>query len=190
MAEQINIEYFFRLLYELFFGANGGIDLSGLQALIAKVWTVIVVVGYLLSIIGFFIIVYVTLKLFELRRREEEYYTTVIGGAPQAPDQNPRWQHIQMLLEGGSASGWREAITEADILLDDVLSQRGYVGDSVGDKLKQVDRGDLSALDDAWEAHKIRNRIAHDGSAFELSETLAHRTIQRYEAVFREWRAL
>ncbi|MEK7515888.1 MAG: hypothetical protein AAB555_03145, partial [Patescibacteria group bacterium] len=75
---------------------------------------------------------------------------------------------------------------EADIMLEDVLARNGYVGDGVGEKLKAVELSDLNTLNDAWEAHKVRNQIAHEGSAFNLSEDLALRTISRYGAVFRE----
>jgi hypothetical protein len=85
---------------------------------------------------------------------------------------------------------WRQAIIEADIMLDDILSKQGYAGASLGDKLKQVIPADLGSLNDAWEAHKIRNEIAHTGSAYALSETLARRTISRYEKIFNEFEVI
>ena len=75
-------------------------------------------------------------------------------------------------------------------MLDDSLARRGYTGAGVGEKLMQVERTDLATLNDAWEAHKVRNQIAHEGSAFDISETLASRTIARYQAVFRELGAI
>jgi hypothetical protein len=33
----------------------------------------------------------------------------------------------------------------------------------------------------------VRNQIAHEGSSFDLSETLARRTLARFESVFREF---
>lgn len=189
-TEQANIEYFFRLLYELLFRSHASFDYEAFKALVAQVWLWIVVVGYTLSVIGLFVIIYATMRLFELRKREEEYYGTLLLAPEAEGGMNPRWAHIQSLMEGGHPSQWREAITEADIMLDDMLTRQGYKGESVGDKLKSVERSDFNTLDDAWEAHKVRNQIAHEGSAFELSESLAHRTIQRYEAVFREFSAI
>ena len=84
-------------------------------------------------------------------------------------------------------SDWRRAIIEADIMLDDLLSKMGYRGESVGEKLKRVEPGDMKTLNDAWEAHKVRNRIAHDGSTFVLSEHDAKQTIQSYRKVFEEF---
>ena len=75
-------------------------------------------------------------------------------------------------------------------MLDDMLTKQGYDGEGVGEKLKSVESSDFNTLNEAWEAHKVRNQIAHQGSAFDLSDTLARRTIAQYEAVFREFRAI
>lgn len=186
-GNQANVEYFFRLLYEWLFGDRGAVDYSALQAYLAHIWLWIIVIGYLLSVIGLFFIVYSTMRLFELRKREEEHYRTLIAPSEAAGAVSPRWQHIETLIGGSSASEWREAIVEADIMLDDVLARQGYLGDGVGEKLKAADPDRFATLQDAWEAHKVRNQIAHEGSAFALSESLARRTIARYEGVFREF---
>ena len=185
-STQANVEYFFRLLYEWIFGPHGSVDFSAFKAFLAHTWLWIIVIGYLLSIIALFIIVYTTVRLFELRKREEVYYSTLIASPEATGGTNPRWEHIESLSGGTSASEWKEAIIEADIMLDEALSRRGYVGDGVGEKLKAAEPENFKTLNDAWEAHKVRNQIAHEGSAFNLSESLTHRTIRRFESVFRE----
>lgn len=190
-ANQLNVEYWFRLLYECFHGAcYGSPGAAGFLAFLAHLWLWITVIGYALSVIGLFVIVYATVRLFELREREEKYYSTLLLAPEAAGGVNPRWQHIESLAGGASASEWREAIIEADIMLDDMLERRGYVGDGVGEKLKSAEQTDFNTLQDAWEAHKVRNLIAHEGSAFNLSEELARRTIARYENIFREFKAI
>ena len=167
-----------------------GFNYAGFQAAIAHIWLWIIVIGYLLSIIGLFVIVYATVRLFELRKREELYYSTLIESPETTGGMSPRWLHIESLAAGTSASEWREAIIEADIMLDDMLARQGYVGDGVGEKLKAAEPENFKTLQDAWEAHKVRNQIAHEGSAFNLSESLARRTIGRFETVFREFKAI
>ena len=189
-GNQANVEYFFRLLYEWIFGPHAVFNFAGLQAFIAHIWTWIIVIGYALSVIGLFIIVYCTVRLFELRKREELFYSTLITPPEATGGVNPRWEHIESLAKGASASEWREAIIEADIMLDDVLARHGYVGDGVGEKLKAAEPENLGTLQDAWEAHKVRNQIAHEGSSFNLSESISRRTIGRYESVFRELKAI
>lgn len=185
-SSQANVEYFFRLLYEFIYGAHASTNFSAVTAFITQLWLWIIVIGYALAVIGLFIIVYCTVRLFELRKREEEFYSTVIVPSQMASGMHPRWEHIQSLLEGAGPSEWREAIIEADIMLDAVLTKEGYIGAGIGEKLKSVDEAELKTLQNAWEAHKVRNQIAHQGSAFDLSETVAQRTIAHYEVVFRE----
>lgn len=190
-ATQANVEYWFRLLYECLRGAcYGSAGLSQFLAFLAHLWLWIVVIGYLLAIIALFIIVYCIVRLFELRKREEEYYGTLILAPDAEAGGHPRWKHIEELINGATASEWRDAVIESDILLDELLMKRGYVGDGVGERLKSVEPEDLASLQDAWEAHKVRNQIAHQGSSFDLTEDLARRTVLRYENVFRELKAI
>ncbi len=100
---------------------------------------------------------------------------------------NKKWEHVISLLNSGTSAGWRQSIIEADIILDELLRAQQYHGDSVGEMLKAVEPSDMLTLDDAWEAHKVRNRIAHAGSAFELSEREAKRIISLFEKVFKEF---
>jgi hypothetical protein len=189
--EQANVEYWFRLLYNCIYGAcYGSPGITGLEAWLAHLWLWITVIGYILAVIGLIVIVYCIVRLYELREREAEYYSTPLIPAGAEGGAHPRWEHILSLLEGGNTSAWREAIIEADIMLDDMLTTQGYEGDGVGEKLKSADPDTFTTLQSAWEAHKVRNQIAHQGSSFDLSESLARRTIAHYEAVFREFKVI
>ncbi len=188
---QANVEYWFRLLYECLRGAcYGSAGLTGIAAFLAQLWLWIIAIGYVLAVIGLFIIIYCTVRLFDLRKREAEFYNTLLIAPEAAGGMHPRWEHIQTLLEGASPSEWREAIIEADIMLDDVLAKEGYVGDGVGEKLQSADEAEFKTLQNAWDAHKVRNQIAHQGSAFNLSEEITRRTLAHYGAVFREFKVI
>ena len=69
--------------------------------------------------------------------------------------------------------------------MDDTLKQKGYPGATLGERLKSA-ASNMNTLQDAWEAHKIRNRIAHDGADFVLTKKIAQETIGRYQRVFNE----
>ncbi len=188
-AYQINLQNAFHSLYTSFHGASSA-AYPQLGAYAAHLWLWIIVVGYALSVLGLFAIVYIMVRLFELRRQEEVYYSTPITSTETGPGMNPRWEHIESLIRDDNKSQWREAIIEADIMLDEALGRRGYIGDGVGEKLKAVEPADLRTLQDAWDVHKVRNQVAHTGSSFNLSDTLTRRTIARYEGVLRELNAL
>lgn len=99
-----------------------------------------------------------------------------------------RWERIQAHAHSGKESDWRLAVLEADVLLDELVTNMGYRGDSLGERLKGVEKSDFTTVDKAWEAHAVRNKIAHEGAAFALSEREAKRVLSLYEEVFKEFR--
>ena len=74
---------------------------------------------------------------------------------------------------------------EADNILNDLLVDRGYPGLTVAERLSAAN---FNTLDLAWAAHKIRNRIAHDGSRFVITERIAKNTFDLFKAVFTEFK--
>lgn len=105
-------------------------------------------------------------------------------------ERNPlkdKWKKIVEYSESNVESNWRLAIIEADIILADLLEKLGLPGDTIGEKLKAVERSDFITIDSAWEAHKARNMIAHEGQGFLLNQRETRRIISHYEAVFREF---
>lgn len=106
---------------------------------------------------------------------------------PEAPPKNPRWQTIYLLGSSAHESDWRRAILEADIMLGDLLAERGYRGKDIGEKLRDANPLQFSTLDLAWRAHKVRNDIAHGGEGYHLSQREANATIDLYRRVFEEF---
>lgn len=107
---------------------------------------------------------------------------------PETQDvHNRRWSKVETLINSHSVNDWKQAIIEADIILDEMLDKMGYKGDSIGDKLKTIEPSDFLTLNQAWEAHKIRNRIAHKGSDYTLSRDDAERAFNLYKEVFEEF---
>lgn len=100
---------------------------------------------------------------------------------------NPKWENILNQIESLNENDWKQAIIEADIMLADILDRLHLPGDTVGEKLKAVEKSDFLTIDNAWEAHKIRNQIAHEGSSFLLNQREARRVIALYESVFAEF---
>jgi hypothetical protein len=137
---------------------------------------------------------YSRMKLHNIEKEEERMYGaeaghSLLSSAPESPV-NGKWTRVIEHLNSNNPSDWRLAIIEADIMLDELLTTLGYHGDSIGDKLKAVEPGDMKTYDAAWEAHKVRNRIAHAGSDFELNEREAKRVVALFESVFKEYQII
>jgi hypothetical protein len=140
----------------------------------------------------FLIAIVITVEsLKRIRGKEEELFLTPPVDkkkeAEAATEQSIRWKKVTEHANSTNPNDWKQAIIEADIMLDQLITKLGYRGESVGEKLKRATKGDFKTLDQAWEAHKVRNRIAHDGSAFDINEIEVKRVIGLYRQVFEEF---
>ncbi|HCC06111.1 TPA: hypothetical protein DEP94_01990 [Candidatus Nomurabacteria bacterium] len=111
---------------------------------------------------------------------------------PHAPtheefEAHPRWAIIEGYMASTTGALWRIGILEADTMLAEVLKEKGYKGEDVGEMLNSAS---FKTVQLAWDAHKIRNKIAHEGSTFVLTEREAKRAYALYEAVFKELKAI
>lgn len=100
---------------------------------------------------------------------------------------HPRFAIVQGYMSSTSEALWRIGILEADNMLAMVLKEKGYEGETVADMLKNAS---FKTVQLAWDAHGVRNRIAHEGSNFELTEREAKRAFGLYESVFRELKVI
>lgn len=99
---------------------------------------------------------------------------------------NDRWQRILDHINSEHPNDWRVAILDADSILNEMLDRMGYKAETVAGKLKQVEKSDFQTLENAWEAHKIRNVVVHE-TEFALSKREAERIIDLYRSVFEEF---
>lgn len=147
-----------------------------------------------------FIIFYCIIRMFEIRKKEHEHIHHEIeeyahhmaekekkAKAGESGSTNPRWMKTLTYLYSNSSSDWKLAIIEADAMLDELMSQLGFRGETLGEKLKGADQGNFRNLTAAWEVHTIRNRIAHEGLSYEISQHEAKRVIAIYERIFQEF---
>lgn len=150
------------------------------------------VIGWGISAFILFWTIYALVKLVTIRKAEKQKLIEAGMQAEQAtkPNGNKKWERIQAHINSKNPSDWRLAILEADIILEEMLDKLGYPGTTIGDKLKAVNRGDFKSIDSAWEAHKVRNAIAHEGSDFQITERETRRVIGQFEEVFKEFKQI
>lgn len=157
----------------------------------------------LLFIFGLFfltLISYCTIRILEIRSKEKKHLQYEIAEyahhqaerekkkqAGEGGSKNERWIKTLSYLFSQHSSDWKLAVIEADAMLESLMDQLGFKGETLGDKLKSANQKNFRGLPSAWEAHTVRNRIAHEGASFELSQHEAKRVIALYEQIFREF---
>lgn len=97
------------------------------------------------------------------------------------------WERVTVHITSSNPTDWRLAILEADIMLEDLTESLGLSGDTLGERLMHADKNTFMTLDKAWEAHKARNQIVHEGGEFVLTLREAKRIIELYKDVFEEF---
>lgn len=151
-------------------------------------WSIFVGISIFLSLLSGAFFLYCFIRIVQHRRahfKHIEHYQHSLLHA-DAPKTVLRWDRIKEQIGSDNEQSWRLAILEADIMLSELLDSLGYRGETLADKLRQVDKADFRTIDAAWEAHKIRNRVAHESSLHGLSAREARRAIDLFESVFKE----
>lgn len=177
----INLEYFFNKILELAKELIAFLTSAGLIFWIKTILSVFAI--FLITIF-----LYSKIRIAEIRKEEHEKLKKIIGKEPEGTRTNEKWQSVLTHGNSANASDWRLAIIEADTILDEMLKKMGYQGENLGERLKNVEPADFNTLDSAWEAHKVRNRIAHEGSDFKLTREDANKVLGMYEEVFKEFK--
>ncbi len=157
---------------------------------LAQGWFIFTVISLAISVPFLALVVYCWLRIIQIRRKERQAVLAAqrTVQSEDIPRTQLRWSRVLDQTNASTPESWRLAILEADIMLNELLDLQGYRGETMADKMKRVDRATFNTIDDAWEAHKIRNLIAHAGAAHEISSREARRVIALYERVFREFK--
>jgi len=163
-------------------------------------WEVIKIIMTVISVFCISVMVYCAVRMFEIRRKEHAHlHEEILEYARHQKEReaerrkmeelsrNPRWVSVINYLNSEDPAQWKMAILEADGMLEDLLEQLGFQGEGLGEKLKSADPEKFRDLTIAWEAHTVRNKIAHEGSTFEISSREAKRIIALYEQIFRTY---
>lgn len=143
---------------------------------------------YLISILFILGIIYLWNQIDKIRLNETKLIYPEV--TPEATKINPKWERILDLSESLNENDWRQAIIEADIMLAELLDKMQLPGESIGDKLKLIEKSDFNMIDNAWEAHKIRNNIAHEGLDYVLTQRETRWVIGLYKTVFEEFQMI
>ncbi|MFA6386438.1 MAG: hypothetical protein WCW04_01550 [Candidatus Paceibacterota bacterium] len=180
----LNIEYFFDKL------ANG---IAPVVDIIKNpnTWSTLGTISVLISMIFVFIIIFSIVRLYEIQvfdklEIEHEINHALAKDKETDKSQNPRWKYILTLVESPNDSDWRIAIIEADSLLEESFKEKDLIGDNMSELLEDAKSNGYPSIQSAWDAHVVRNRIAHEGQEFSLTQIEARRVIKLYQNIFED----
>jgi uncharacterized membrane protein len=192
----INLEWIFTKIYDFLiyiknviltgsFNASGGTtDYAGIFGNTLQWIVTVLTIAFVVFIIW---CIYVRIRIFEVDEElDGSYKGHFIKPEAKIDRTNMRWQNILNHFNSQNPNDWRVAILDADAMLDEVVTGMGYSGDGLGAKLTSIRLNDFPTLQSAWEGHKMRNIIAHEGANYNLTERQKEITRRHFEAVFRD----
>ena len=89
------------------------------------------------------------------------------------------WLKIENSLVKNNPATFNLSILEADKLFDQAMKEKGFGGDTMGNRLKNAGSS-LKNRNAVWSAHKLRNAIAHEPD-FRLSYENAKKALNNYK---------
>jgi hypothetical protein len=186
----LNVEYILYRAWQMLSSIPIDHNVGGPVGFGILLFWIVAITGLMVAFILLVGIVYVRVRLIQVEHfgfhaKEEEEHMKF--HQTEAIMKNARWEMIVNLSNSENESDWRRAILEADIMLGDLLDEKGYVGETIGEQLKGANPEQFTTVNYAWEAHRVRNAVAHLGEAFPLSERDMHNTIDNYQRVFEEF---
>lgn len=182
MKPWINLEYFYNKALQLFD------KIIELLIKLASIAVEIKMFSLVISAILIGGIVYIIYKITRLKQGGLRDILDIIPEEIAPEERHDRWNAIEKHLESANSSDWRMAILEADNLLDEILTKIGIEGENLGERLRNIEAPDFDNLQNAWDAHKVRNRIAHEGAKFNLTHDETERVIELYKKALKEFK--
>ncbi|MEI6400371.1 MAG: hypothetical protein WCO58_02520 [bacterium] len=197
----LNLDYIFYQVYHFFaslFGGGSGSGTGGGSSQSAGT-SFIIFMKNLSAVICIFlitVILYCLVRLYEKKIEKEKAAKEAKEAAVNQKvenafkSQNDKWENIVDHSMTANPNDWRLAIIEADSMLDELTQNLNLSGESLGERLKSASRNSFQTIDLAWEAHKRRNKIAHEGLSYDLTQRETKETIEMYRHIFEEFKII
>jgi hypothetical protein len=159
---------------------------SGIPERMSALLAILKIVATVISMIALTIIVYAFIRISEMSKEESAKLGLALSWEVERSQKNVRWERVEQYMTSLNQSDWKIAILEADNILDEIVERMGYKGTTLGERMKNIEAGDFPYLDEVWDAHKLRNALAHKGTNLALSRSDAEQAINIYHRVFKE----
>ena len=148
---------------------------------------VLYVIAILISGILLWLTIYCISASHYLKNKVIEKYMDMFGiGSVAKLRQLKAWKRVVSRMKTKEPNNWKMAIIEADLVMDEVIKSSGYRGANTDERFKQVEPNVLANAEELREAHKIRDRVAHEPD-FTIGKEDALRILRVYKKSFQEF---
>lgn len=143
-------------------------------------------IGFVVSLVFGILLIWLALRSKEkIADTLEEIKIELNPPKPGEGKYDARWKEVREHLTSFREAEWKFAIIEADKIAEVALEEAGFPGETIGERMTLISRDQLVSIQDLWEAHKLRNIIAHDPN-YQVTYGEVRGAIERYEKALRE----
>jgi len=96
-----------------------------------------------------------------------------------------KWGEVDTLM---GEQRYREAVLEADKILDFVMKRMGIVGETFATRFKKTEKL-IGRQEEVWAAHKMRNQLVHEID-FDITAGRARSAIEAFRHALKKLNAL
>lgn len=95
------------------------------------------------------------------------------------------WQEIALKLDEATPEALQLGVLNLDAAIDNLLKERGFGGETMRERLQDAERSGVERIETLWQAHRVRNRLAHEPGSISVAEL--RETIGWYGVILRAW---
>ncbi len=104
-------------------------------------------------------------------------------------DATKEWEKIKQRFDADDEAFWKLGVIEADKLVDTVMKAHGFIGDTMGERMKGASEASIPSLNDLWRVHRLRNHLVHTAD-FNINKAQSQKAMNIYTTVLNELKAL
>lgn len=151
-----------------------------------KLLDILKTIGFFGSLLFAILLIWLALKSKErMADQLEELKIELNPPKPGEGKYDARWKEVREHLTSFREAEWKFAIIEADKIVETALEEAGFPGETIGERMTLISQDQLVSIQDLWEAHKLRNIIAHDPN-YQVKYAEVRQAIENYEKALRE----
>ena len=151
-----------------------------------KILDVLRTIGFLATLVFATLLLWLVLRSKEkIADKLEEIKMELNPPKPGEGKYDARWKEVAEHLTSFREAEWKFAVIEADKIVETALQEAGFPGETIGERMTLISRDQLTSIDNLWQAHKLRNIIAHDPN-HQVTYGEVRQAIEGYEKALRE----
>lgn len=147
------------------------------------------IISGIISALLFGCIVYCIYKLGLVNRTVDQFIDTWHIGDPPRRTNIRIWRKTLKLASKKDPALWRQALKDADSILDEVLKIAGYQGGNIDERLQYISPAQIANIVELRQAHEFAV-LVNKNEGIEITRTLVEEALYIYRTTFQELRLI